>query len=79
MGCLESIAECVIFKCIDRATVDAFYSAAIEAGAKDNGKPGIRAHYHAHYYGAFVIVSASVGSSDVVFADPEDITGSYWQ
>lgn len=41
----------------DRASVDAWYNAAIEAGAKDNGKPGIRSHYHAHYYGAFVIVS----------------------
>lgn len=42
---------------IDRASVDAWYKAAIEAGAKDNGKPGLRPHYHAHYYGAFVIVS----------------------
>lgn len=38
-----------------RAQVDAFYSAAIKAGAKDNGKPGIREHYHPNYYGAFVI------------------------
>jgi len=38
-----------------RAQVDAFYAAALKAGAKDNGKPGIRAHYHAGYYGAFVI------------------------
>ncbi len=38
----------------DRATVDAFYAAAIAAGAKDNGAPGIRAHYHPNYYGAFV-------------------------
>lgn len=38
-----------------RAQVDAFYSAALEAGAKDNGAPGIRAHYHPNYYGAFVI------------------------
>jgi len=39
----------------DRAAVDAFYEAAIAAGAKDHGKPGVRAHYHANYYGAFVI------------------------
>jgi len=44
----------VAFKCEDRATVDAFYEAAIAAGGKDNGTPGIRAHYHEHYYGAFV-------------------------
>ncbi|MFZ5731640.1 MAG: VOC family protein [Pseudomonadota bacterium] len=39
----------------DRAAVDAFYRTAMENGAKDNGPPGIRAHYHANYYGAFVI------------------------
>ena len=38
----------------DRATVDAFYRAALAAGGKDNGGPGVRPHYHAHYYGAFV-------------------------
>ena len=38
-----------------RAEVDAFYAAAIAAGAKDNGKPGLRPHYHPDYYGAFVI------------------------
>lgn len=37
-----------------RAAVDAFYKAALAAGAKDNGAPGIRAHYHPSYYGAFV-------------------------
>jgi catechol 2,3-dioxygenase-like lactoylglutathione lyase family enzyme len=39
----------------DRAAVDAFYAAAIAAGARDNGPPGIRAHYHPDYYGAFVL------------------------
>jgi catechol 2,3-dioxygenase-like lactoylglutathione lyase family enzyme len=39
----------------DRATVDAFHSAAIAAGGRDNGAPGIRAHYHPNYYGAFVL------------------------
>ena len=38
-----------------RAQVDAFYQAAIAAGARDNGKPGIREHYHPNYYAAFVI------------------------
>ncbi len=37
-----------------RAAVDAFYKAAIAAGGKDNGTPGIRPHYHEHYYAAFV-------------------------
>ena len=39
----------------DRATVDAFYKAALAAGGRDNGAPGIRAHYHPNYYGAFVL------------------------
>jgi catechol 2,3-dioxygenase-like lactoylglutathione lyase family enzyme len=39
----------------DRQAVDAFYRAALEAGGKDNGAPGVRAHYHPSYYGAFVL------------------------
>jgi catechol 2,3-dioxygenase-like lactoylglutathione lyase family enzyme len=39
----------------DRPTVDAFYAAAMAAGGRDNGPPGIRAHYHPNYYGAFVL------------------------
>ena len=38
----------------NRATVDAFYRAALVAGGKDNGAPGLRPHYHPNYYGAFV-------------------------
>ena len=38
-----------------RPQVDAFYRAALEAGGKDNGAPGLRPHYHANYYAAFVI------------------------
>jgi catechol 2,3-dioxygenase-like lactoylglutathione lyase family enzyme len=37
-----------------RAAVEAFYKDALAAGAKDNGAPGIRAHYHPNYYGAYV-------------------------
>jgi catechol 2,3-dioxygenase-like lactoylglutathione lyase family enzyme len=37
-----------------RAQVDAFHAAAMAAGGRDNGAPGIRAHYHPNYYGAFV-------------------------
>ena len=37
------------------AEVDAFYAAAMAAGGTDNGPPGLRPHYHANYYGAFVI------------------------
>jgi catechol 2,3-dioxygenase-like lactoylglutathione lyase family enzyme len=38
----------------DRALVDAFYRAALAAGGKDNGAPGLRPHYHPNYYAAFV-------------------------
>jgi catechol 2,3-dioxygenase-like lactoylglutathione lyase family enzyme len=38
-----------------RAMVDAFHAAALAAGGKDNGAPGLRPHYHPHYYGAFVL------------------------
>lgn len=44
----------VAFRAAGRAQVRAFYDAAIAAGAKDNGAPGVRPHYHEHYYGAFV-------------------------
>jgi catechol 2,3-dioxygenase-like lactoylglutathione lyase family enzyme len=43
------------FAAENREQVRQFYAAAMAAGAKDNGPPGIREHYHAHYYGAFVI------------------------
>lgn len=42
------------FSAPNRAAVDAFYAAAIAAGGKDNGPPGLRPHYHATYYAAFV-------------------------
>jgi catechol 2,3-dioxygenase-like lactoylglutathione lyase family enzyme len=45
----------IAFAADNRAAVDAFYRAAIEAGAKDNGPPGLRPHYHPDYYGAFVL------------------------
>jgi catechol 2,3-dioxygenase-like lactoylglutathione lyase family enzyme len=38
-----------------RAQVDAFYTAAMAAGGKDNGAPGLRPMYHPNYYGAFVL------------------------
>jgi len=43
------------WRATNRASVDAFYAAAMAAGATDNGAPGVRAHYHSDYYGAFVI------------------------
>jgi catechol 2,3-dioxygenase-like lactoylglutathione lyase family enzyme len=43
------------FVAANRKQVDAFYKAALAAGGKDNGGPGLRPHYHENYYGAFVI------------------------
>ena len=43
------------FTAQSRAEVDAFYRAALAAGGNDNGAPGLRPHYHASYYGAFVL------------------------
>jgi catechol 2,3-dioxygenase-like lactoylglutathione lyase family enzyme len=39
----------------NRVAVNAFYDAALKAGGKENGAPGLRPHYHANYYGAFVL------------------------
>lgn len=43
------------FRSRDRAGVDGFHAEALKAGAHDDGAPGLREHYHPHYYGAFVI------------------------
>ncbi len=43
------------FKAQTRAQVDGFHAAALAAGGRDNGAPGIRARYHPHYYAAFAI------------------------
>jgi catechol 2,3-dioxygenase-like lactoylglutathione lyase family enzyme len=45
----------VAFVARSRAEVEAFHKAALAAGAKDNGPPGVRTEYHPNYYGAFVI------------------------
>lgn len=44
----------VAFRATGRAVVREFHAAAVAAGGKDNGAPGIRPHYHEHYYGGFV-------------------------
>ena len=50
-----SVATHVAFATESRKVVDEFYAAAIAAGGRDNGKPGVRPHYHENYYGAFVL------------------------
>ena len=45
----------VAFRVSSRALVTAFHAAALAAGGRDNGAPGLRPHYHPNYYGAFVL------------------------
>jgi len=45
----------IAIRAASHAQVDAFYKAALAAGGRDNGAPGPRPHYHANYYGAFVL------------------------
>ncbi|MGE7468659.1 VOC family protein [Bosea sp. NPDC003192] len=45
----------VAFAAPSRAAVDEFYRVALQHGGRDNGAPGLRAHYGPHYYAAFVI------------------------
>lgn len=45
----------IAFVAPDRKAIDLFHVAALSAGGKDNGKPGIREQYHADYYAAYII------------------------
>lgn len=45
----------VCFRAADRDAVRAFYWAAIGAGGRDDGPPGLRSRYHGDYYAAFVL------------------------
>jgi catechol 2,3-dioxygenase-like lactoylglutathione lyase family enzyme len=44
----------IAFAAENRPAVDSFYASAMACGGRDNGAPGIRAHYHPNYYAAFV-------------------------
>lgn len=54
-GAKQTASIHVAFAAGSRSDVEAFYKAALAAGGRDNGPPGIRAHYHPDYYGAFVL------------------------
>jgi catechol 2,3-dioxygenase-like lactoylglutathione lyase family enzyme len=45
----------IAFAASSQAAVDAFHREALAAGGRDNGAPGLRPHYHANYYAAFVL------------------------
>jgi catechol 2,3-dioxygenase-like lactoylglutathione lyase family enzyme len=59
------------FHASDRASVDAFHAAALAAGGKDNGAPGLRPEYHPGYYGAFAYDPDS-NNVEAVFHDPSE-------
>ena len=58
------------FAAENRRQVEAFYRAALAAGGKDNGAPGLRPQYHANYYAAFVI-GPDGHNIEVVCQEPE--------
>lgn len=51
----QPMPQHIAFSAVSRDAVDAFYMAALTAGATPNGPPGLRPEYHPNYYGAFVI------------------------
>ena len=58
------------FTAENRRQVEAFHRAALAAGGKDNGAPGLRPHYHANYFAAFVI-GPDGHNIEVVCHEPE--------
>jgi catechol 2,3-dioxygenase-like lactoylglutathione lyase family enzyme len=58
----------VAFTAASRAEVDAFHAAAVAAGGRDNGAPGLWPHYHPNYYGAFVLDPGGVNVEAVCHA-----------
>jgi catechol 2,3-dioxygenase-like lactoylglutathione lyase family enzyme len=52
---MPSAGSHVALRARDRRAVDAFHAAALAAGARDDGAPGLRPQYHANYYAAFII------------------------
>jgi catechol 2,3-dioxygenase-like lactoylglutathione lyase family enzyme len=62
----------VAFVADGRADVDAFYEAALAAGGRDNGAPGLRPHYHPDYYGAFILDPDGLNIEAVCHKSVED-------
>jgi predicted lactoylglutathione lyase len=60
----------VALRCSKRSEVDGFHAAAMKAGGKDHGKPGLREDYHPHYYGAFAL-DPDGNNIEVVCHDPK--------
>jgi catechol 2,3-dioxygenase-like lactoylglutathione lyase family enzyme len=66
------------FKANNRQQVEAFHRAALEAGGKDNGAPGLRPQYHPNYYAAFVI-GPDGHNIEVVCHEPEAATAANYR
>lgn len=60
----------VAFTAPSRAAVEAFYTVALAAGGRDNGPPGLRAHYAPDYYAAFVL-DPDGNNVEAVYVGPE--------
>ncbi len=66
----------VAIRAESREQVDAFYAAAMAAGGRDNGPPGLRPHYHQNYYGAFVFDTDGHNIEAVCHASAEEIAAA---
>jgi len=66
----EAKPQHLAFHAGDHAAVDAFYAAALAAGGKDNGPPGLRLDYHPNYYAAFVFDPSGHNIEVVCHAPP---------
>jgi catechol 2,3-dioxygenase-like lactoylglutathione lyase family enzyme len=66
----EAKPQHVAFHAKDHASVDRYYAAAIGAGGRDNGAPGLRLDYHPNYYGAFVYDPSGHNIEAVCHAPP---------
>jgi catechol 2,3-dioxygenase-like lactoylglutathione lyase family enzyme len=62
----------IAFAAETREQVDAFYEAALAAGGRDNGAPGLRPHYHPDYYGAFILDPDGLNIEAVCHKSVED-------
>ena len=61
----------VAFEAESRAIVDAFHEAALAAGGRDHGAPGLRPQYHPNYYGAFVLDPDGINVEAVCHKDAQ--------
>jgi catechol 2,3-dioxygenase-like lactoylglutathione lyase family enzyme len=62
----------IAFLADDRAEVDAFHAAGLDAGGRDNGGPGIRPQYHEGYYAAFLLDPDGNNVEAVLHERPHD-------